>query len=45
MASQKFPHTLPVVGNPCSDRLQAAATVSLQRKHSQGQDKCEYIYK
>ena len=45
MASQKIPHALPVVGNPCTDKLQAAATVSLERKHLQGQGKCEYTYK
>ena len=44
MALQKFPHTLPIVGNPCTDKLQAATTVSLQRKHLQGQGKCEYSY-
>ena len=27
MASQKFPHTFPMVGNTCTDKLPAAATV------------------
>ena len=27
MASQKFPHTFPMVGNACIDKLWTAATV------------------